>query len=131
MKVRYSERIPAKGRVLITVGSQITEGNILDLSVPGCLIESSVSVKKGDSLQLKLFLPGLKSSFSVELATVRWTEGFRFGVEFLKMHPDDQRRLEEAAAPLRSKRASRTEGTRQRFSGPTAVNWHLDTHSLA
>jgi len=122
MRARYSERIPAKGRVLITVGSQITEGHMLDLSVPGCLIESSISVKKGDSLQLKLFLPGLKSSFSVELATVRWTEGFRFGVEFLKMHHADQRRLEQAAAGLRSNRASKTDGPRQQFSGPTAVN---------
>ena len=131
MQARYSKRIPAKGRVLITVGSHVTEGQVLDLSVPGCLIESSVTVKKGDSLQLKLFLPGVKSSFSVELATVRWTEGFRFGVEFLKMHHADQQRLEHAAAPPGLNRASKAEGTRPQFSGPTAVNWHLDTHSLA
>jgi hypothetical protein len=36
MRARYSKRIPAKGRVLITVGSHVTEGQVLDLSVPGC-----------------------------------------------------------------------------------------------
>lgn len=132
MHARYSERIHAKGRVLITVGKHVSEGQILNLTVPGCLIESPLSVKKGDSLQLKLILSGVKSSFDVALAVVRWTSGFQFGVEFIEMKEKDQRQLNEVIARHQPNRASKkTKGTRQQFSDPTAHNWHLESYSLA
>jgi hypothetical protein len=131
MKARYRERIHAKGRVIIAVGSHVSEGRILDLTVPGCLLESPLSVNKGDSVQLKLFLHGLQSLFSVELAVVRWTNGCRFGVEFLKMNEKDQRQLHQLVAQGRSDRALKKKETRQRFSDPGGHNWHLDTYPLA
>ncbi len=48
MRPRYRTRIQAKFPVTITVGLHASEGRILDLTVPGCLIESAVSMKKGD-----------------------------------------------------------------------------------
>lgn len=122
MKARYSERMPANGHVLITVGSHVSEGRILDLCMPGGLIESPVSVKKGDSLQLKLMLPDLKASFAVALATVRWTKGFRFGVEFLKMNERDQRQLTQVLTRHRPTQAGTPEGARKRFSDPAALD---------
>ena len=130
MKARYGERFPAKGRVIIAVGSHVGEGRILDLTVPGCLLESHISVIKGDSMQLKLFLPDLQSSFSVELAVVRWINGFQFGVEFIKMGKKDQWQLHQFVAQNRSDRFLKKD-TRHQFSDPCGQNWHLDSYSHA
>jgi len=78
MKPRYKERIALRSLVTFTMGSQTGEGRVLDLTSPGCLIESSVAVQKGQSLQL---LPGLESPLSILLGVVRWTDGNQFGVE--------------------------------------------------
>ena len=67
---------------------------MLDLTLPGCLIESSAAIEDGQSLQLELFLPGLNLPVSVTLGVVRWTKGKRFGVEFIKMHESQQRILQ-------------------------------------
>ena len=131
MKPRYNKRIQIESPVVFTIGSLVGEGRALDITVPGCLIESPVSVKKGDYLQLKLFLPGLKSPFSVALAAVRWTNGSQFGVEFIKMNEKEQRQLNQVMARHLSNRDLKQEGTRQQFSEPDGQNWHLDTYSLA
>jgi hypothetical protein len=131
MKARYSERIRAKFPVSITVGSHVSEGRILDLTVPGCLIESPVFVKKGDYVQLRMTLPGLKSPVSVALAAVRWTKGSHFGVEFIKMDEKEQRQLNQVMAQYLPNRAVKQEGKRHQFSAPGGHNWHLDTYSLA
>ena len=95
---RYSKRIHINSSVIFTIGSCVGEGRALDITVPGCLIESSVSVEKGDYLQLKLFMPGLQSPVSVELAAVRWSNKFHFGVEFIKMHERERRQLNQIMA---------------------------------
>jgi hypothetical protein len=78
MKPRYKERIALRSLVTFTMGSQTEEGRVLDLTSPGCLIESSVAVQEGQSLQL---LPGLESPLSILLGVVRWTDGNQSGVE--------------------------------------------------
>ena len=129
MKARYRERIQAKGRVIIAVGCHVSEGRILDLTVPGCLLESSLGVNKGDFVRLTLFVPGLQSSCSVELAAVRWTQGGRLGLDFLKMNEKDQRQLHQFVAQDQLDRALKK--TRQQFSDPGGFNWHLDIGSHA
>ena len=116
MKARYSERILTNSPVTITVGSLVSEGRVLDLTVPGCLIESLVSVKKGDSLQLIIFLAGLTSPLTVTLGAVRWANGFQFGVEFIKMDEKDQRELNQVMASRQSNLALKKEGNRHQFS---------------
>jgi hypothetical protein len=85
MKPRYRPRIPFKLPVVFTAGAQIGEGRILDLTIPGCLIESPVTVQADESVQLKIHLPGLKRPLTVGLGVVRWTNGKQFGVEFIRM----------------------------------------------
>ena len=131
MKARYRERIHAKGRVIIAVGPHVTEGHILNLTVPGCLLESPLCMNKGDAIKLKLFLSGLDSPFSVELAVVRWINGSHFGVEFIKMGERDQRQLHRFLAQGRSDEAVQKRGTRRQFSDPGGQNWHLESYSLA
>jgi hypothetical protein len=131
MQARYSEHIQAKGRVIIAGDFHVNEGRILNLTVPGCLLESPLCMNKGDSIKLKLFLPGLHSPFSVELAVVRWINGFQFGVEFIKMGEGDQRLLHQFIAQDRADQVLKKKGTRQQFSDPGGQNWHLESYSLA
>lgn len=76
-----------------TMGSMVGEGQVLDLTNPGCLIESTAEVKKGESLHLKIFLRGLKTPLTIALGVVRWANGSRFGVEFIKMTEDEAAQL--------------------------------------
>ena len=127
MKARYGERIQAKIPVIMSVGSRVCEGRILDLSVVGCLIESPAFVKTGDSVRLKLFRHNHQSSFDVALAVVRWTNGCHCGVEFIKMTEKDQRQLNQVMARHLPNRALRKIEKQQRFSDTGGVNWHLGT----
>ena len=94
MKPRYKPRIRLRFPVTFISGARVGKGQVLDLTLPGCLIESPVAIEDGQSLQLELFLPGLRFPVSVTLGVVRWTQGKRFGVEFIKMHESQQRILQ-------------------------------------
>jgi hypothetical protein len=68
----------------------VGDGEVQDLTNPGCMIHSPAYVSKGEYLQLKMFLPDIKTPLSVEMGVVRWTNGPRFGVEFIKMSGPDR-----------------------------------------
>jgi hypothetical protein len=93
MRARYKQRIPLNGRALIVIDSVLSEGRVLDITAPGCLIESSRVVTKGQYLDLTMFLPGIKSPLVIKLGAVRWTKGKRFGVEFIIMEESERRIL--------------------------------------
>jgi hypothetical protein len=99
VKPRYKERVAITSPVIFTIGDRQGEGQMLDLTKPGCLIESPVSVKKGDYVQLKLFLPGLTAPCAVTLAAVRWSNGSQFGVEFIKMPEHDRHVFNQFISP--------------------------------
>jgi hypothetical protein len=90
---RASERVPIQCSIVLASGIQVGEGQVLNMSDRGCLVESSVSVKAGDYLQLRLSLPESEPSMRVSRAAVCWAQGFRFGVEFLGMEEKDRARL--------------------------------------
>jgi len=90
---RSSERIPLQCSIVLASGTQVGEGQVLNMSGRGCLVESSVSVKAGDYLQLRFSLHESEPSMRVSRAGVCWAQGFRFGVEFLGMEERDRARL--------------------------------------
>ena len=85
MKPRYYPRAVVQGSAIFTVDGRISEGQVLDLTVPGCLINSPCSPDKGDSLTLCLDVSQVGALVSVALGVVRWVQGSRFGVEFIEM----------------------------------------------
>lgn len=98
MQQRYRPRIKLRVPVRFACEAGIGQGQIVDLTVPGCLIESPTGVHRGQSLQLEIYVPGFKYPLSVSLGVVRWTKGQRFGVEFIKMHESQQRLLQRFMA---------------------------------
>lgn len=90
---RSSERIALLCSIVLASGIQVGEGQVHNMSEHGCLVESSVSVKAGDYLQLRLSLSESEPSMQVSRAAVCWAQGFRFGVEFIGMEEKDRARL--------------------------------------
>jgi hypothetical protein len=93
MDQRYSDRIPVACSAMISGDGVSGEGRVMDVSLPGCLIESPGVVRVGDYIRLKLFLPDHRSPIDIPLAVVRRVEGAHIGVEFIRSSSDDQIRL--------------------------------------
>lgn len=66
------------------------EGIVMDLSFGGCKVESTAVVLKGDFLGMLIEVPGRDVPLEIELAVVRWSIGQAFGVEFIRMKPNQQ-----------------------------------------
>ena len=93
MQTRYSQRVAVECSVMFAGESALGEGRVLDLSLPGCLFESAVKMSPGEYVQLRLFLPDGQRPLQVPLAVVRWVQGFRVGLEFIRTSESEQRRL--------------------------------------
>jgi PilZ domain len=109
MEPRYKKRIPLMASVSFCNGELSGQGCVLDLTAPGCLIESSQEVVKGQYFQLQISLPD-QNALSVKLAAVRWSKGRRFGVEFIKMDEPEQQMLEALVAERPSSNLNGHEG---------------------
>jgi hypothetical protein len=94
MKTRYSQRISVACSVIFAGDGGVGEGRVVDVSLPGCLLESAATLKSGDYVQLRLFLPDLQTPLHVPLAAVRWVDGNRVGLEFIRTSVEEQIRLE-------------------------------------
>lgn len=93
MKLRYCSRVETHFPVIFAGDEFVGEGTVLNVSVPGCAVHSKKEVVPGSYLEMKVLVPDTSPPLSVGLARVRWREGQRFGVEFIRMPGDDQVRL--------------------------------------
>lgn len=92
---RYGPRIAVACDVTLVGEHFHGEGRVLDVSLPGCLLESPHPVQVGDYLELRVFLPDRAYPLRIPLAAVRWVHGTLAGLEFIQSSPDDQARLNE------------------------------------
>lgn len=83
----------------------VGKGRVLDLSVPGCLLGTGLQLKIGQSLRLKVMFSG-GQQFGVSLAVVRWVNGRRAGIEFIRMSEEDQARLRWHVGYVETRRRS-------------------------
>ncbi|HZH48618.1 MAG TPA: PilZ domain-containing protein [Nitrospira sp.] len=93
MVKRYGPRVELTCKVILSGDQSFCEGRVLDVSQPGCLIECVHTLRVGDYVQLRLFLPDQARPMNVPLAAVRWVDRARVGVEFIRSSQDDQARL--------------------------------------
>ncbi len=101
MERRRSPRFPVEFTLdFIAHLDTMGVGIVSNLSMEGCALEGNLIVHEGWNLELHLLLPDLASPLKVELAAVRWSQGRRFGVEFLRMGDEEQERLRRFVSTL-------------------------------
>ena len=93
---RYSVRRKANCKVTLSCEGRVAEGEIVNLSIPGCQLETSLPLKSGHTVQLWVHIEN-QSPLRVDLGIVRWSEGAQAGIEFIRMTEEDQTRLRRLA----------------------------------
>jgi hypothetical protein len=95
---RFAVQLPVSFR-----GDQLSdEGTILNVSAEGCAITSDTVAGVGVYLQLSMQLREREEPILVDLAAVRWASARRFGVEFIKICPEERERLKPFVRALES-----------------------------
>ena len=101
MEQRKNPRFPVRFRSSFTslniVGG---DGNITDLSLRGCRVESSTEVRPGTSLELRIHPSEDEPALKIREAVVRWSRAQQFGVEFVTLEPEEWARLQHTVTHL-------------------------------
>lgn len=74
-------------------GERAGGGLVVDVSLEGCRVRSAVPMQKGDYVRIRIDLIG--DTLIGDLSVVRWSRQEEFGVELIRMAPDQQARLRE------------------------------------
>ncbi|HJT21216.1 MAG TPA: PilZ domain-containing protein [Nitrospira sp.] len=109
MNGRYGSRVAVRGKAVVAGERCFCEVRVVNMSLPGCLIECVHGLKVGDYVELRLFLPDQSAPVKVPLAAVRWANRAGAGLEFIRSSPEDQQRLtkfvqKRAPSPRREKK---------------------------
>ena len=72
-------------------GERVGGGLMVDVSLEGCRIRSAVPLRKGNYVRIRIDLIG--EILTGDLAVVRWSRKQEFGVDLIRMAPDQQARL--------------------------------------
>ena len=77
-------------------GKQIEgKARLVDLSLRGCAMETDHVPGRGEILQLTLKMPNARPSIDIEAAVVRFSQGIRVGMEFLRINEKSEKELRE------------------------------------
>ena len=97
-QTRFAVQLPVSFR-----GDQLSRGGtILNLSAEGCAITSETIAGAAVYLQLTMQLREREEPVQVDLAAVRWSYATRFGVEFIRIRPEEGERLKRFVKALES-----------------------------
>ncbi len=72
----------------------VGEGTVINLSRAGVAIESSLPVPAGMELMCRVSLPDHPKPLLIPRATVRWSQGGKFGLTTIRMGDEERRRLD-------------------------------------
>ena len=93
MKRRGSPRVDVSAPAAFLSEGFVGDGQITNLSASGCVIESDHIFHPGDHVALRLRVPDEGEPLDTDLATVRWVEGRKCGVEFIRISEKTKERL--------------------------------------
>ncbi len=94
MESRRAPRITVQGAVAFSSDdSNSSQGSLLNLSTGGCAFECETLFQKGDYLGLRMYLQDQDLPVEVDLAAIRWSSGREYGLEFIRVRQEVQRRL--------------------------------------
>jgi hypothetical protein len=96
MSTRRTPRVTLRCPILIEGDDYFADGQLVDISSPGCGIETNHPLQPGEYVQLRMMTWVGIPHFTVSLSKLRWVDHGRCGVEFLLMQDDEQARLKKA-----------------------------------
>lgn len=91
----------ARLRVLVDYPTSFTgddasgHGTVTNLTLAGGEITSDIQLPLGARVSLRVQPPGARPSIIIALAIVRWKEGERFGLEFVRFEGDAKEQLKD------------------------------------
>jgi len=94
---RFAVQLPVSFK-----GDQLSEGTILNVSEEGCAITAETIADVAAYLQMMMHLRAGEEPIQVDLAAVRWSSATMFGVEFIKICPEEEGRLKKFVKALES-----------------------------
>ena len=101
MDKRQHPRFPARFHSSFTSVTVVSgEGNVLDLSIRGCRIESLVDVQPGASLEIHIVAMEHEPPIQIQQAVVRWSRERQFGLEFMTLAPEEWARLQHTVKQI-------------------------------
>lgn len=75
-------------------------GAMRDLSSQGCRFEASTNLHPGWELELRIYAPNVDWPLMIPEASVQWETGHVYGLSFLKISENEQKRLNQVIAAL-------------------------------
>ena len=100
LEKRQQPRFTSQFRSTISGGQCEGQGRTRDLSAGGCMIETDFPVAVGSSFECRIYVPGLDWPLRINEAQVRWVKANTFGIQFMKIKPDDEEKLKQVIASL-------------------------------
>ena len=97
---RQQPRFTSQFRSIFSGGQREGQGRTLDLSTGGCMIETDFPVVVGTSFECRIYVPGLDWPLRIDEAQVRWVKAKTFGIQFMKIQPDEGTKLKRVIASL-------------------------------
>ena len=90
---RTYHRFPLFYPVIFGGAPFVGEGILTNLSLKGCSVKCDREVLCGSDVRVSVLLPNQKPALSIELGTIKWVQGYEFGVEFLRLPLEARQRL--------------------------------------
>ena len=90
---RTYHRFPLFYPVIFGGAPFVGEGILTNLSLLGCSVMCDREVLCGSDVRVSVLLPDQTPALSVDLGTIKWVQGFEFGVEFLRLPLEARQRL--------------------------------------
>ncbi len=92
--IRTHHRVPVATSVYFSNEAVDGTGHLWNLSLTGCRVDGSVSVRTGTRLTLLVLLPGEPAFIVIREARVAWSRGQEFGLRLVSIHAPEAARLD-------------------------------------
>ena len=86
--LRPYRRIPTWLVLYYLSGESVGKGIVTNLSRSGMRVQGDHAVEPGLDLGLRLTLEDNDTTIEIERATVRWVDGYDFGLDLVRISPD-------------------------------------------
>lgn len=95
LQSRSRPRVPVDYPASFTGDDVSGHGTVRNLTLAGGEIESAVQLPLGAGLRLHVQPPSARPSIVIALGIVRWKEGERYGLEFVRFEGDAKEQLKD------------------------------------